>query len=74
MRLLMEKLFGEEAKVKSLAPQWEQRMWEWCSITSRLAVSLTARLPLTSLIFSFVIPEVQTMNKNLKPKFFFNAN
>lgn len=74
---LMEMLFSvEEAKVKRLVPQWEQRMWEWHSTTSLLSVSQTAkrhrRRLLTLLIFHLlsVIPEVQTMNKNIKWNFF----
>lgn len=41
---LMETQFSmEEAKVKRLVAQWEQRMWEWHSATSLLSVSQTER-------------------------------
>lgn len=39
----MEILFSVEGvEVKRAAPQWEQRMWERCLLTSRLRVSQTA--------------------------------
>ncbi len=44
LRRLMEAAFSaEEAKVKRLVPQWEQRMWEWRLATSLLGVSQTTK-------------------------------
>lgn len=75
LRRLMEILFSvEEARVKRLVPQREQRMWEWHSTTSLLSVSQTVkrhrRRLLIVLIFHLlsISPEVWAMNKNVKWK------